>query len=231
MNESARIGFFDTIIHKDEVDQMKTNNAIFVMMVFLLSVMGMQPAAQAALCTGTMHNYGRGYSHAHDTMVNGGNNTISMDAVSFHLYDLDGCKNATISSDTLTFPSQSDAYAPSVEYNVNNTGWNVFTGPLSIDYGNADSMQISFRLDPYSNNNEFIYAGSVAFQNYDAVNSEAAGRDLFQALYVQRCKNPIITISSADDPVSSSVPIPASALLLFTGLAGLIGFRRRMINR
>jgi hypothetical protein len=224
--------FFDTIKHEDGVDLMKISNTIFAMMAFLLSVMGLQPVAQAALCRGTMHHHGPGYSHAHDNKINSENNTFSMNADSFYHYDPDVSRNATISSDTLTFPPQSDAYTPSVMGNVNNTGWHGFTGPLSLDYGNAESMQISFSLDPYSSNNEFVYAGSVAFQNNDAANLEAAGRDLFQALYAQCYRGPFsITISSSDDPVSSSVPIPASALLLFTGLAGLIGFRRRMINR
>lgn len=214
---------------------MKIYNVLIIMVVFLLSIMGLQPAAQAALCRGSVHHHGhngRGLAHVNDTIAKGGNKTISMDAVNFYLYDLDGSKNATISADTLTFPPQINGGTTPLEYNVNGTGWNDFTGPLSLEYGNAEMMQISFRLDPDSNNDQFVYAGNVTFQNYDAANSEAAGRDLFQALYVQWYRNPFtLTISSADDPVSSSVPIPASALLLFTGLAGLIGFRRRMINR
>jgi hypothetical protein len=149
---------------------------------------------------------------------------------------LDGSGDATLNADTLTFALQPNGSAPSLEYNINGTGWSDFTGPLSFDYedyGNADMAQIAFRLDPNINNSPLVTGGNVTFQTYDLDNSNVVGEDLFQALFVTwGAYNPSsITYCSASDPVGPHAPIPASALLLFSGLIGLIGFRRRMNHR
>jgi hypothetical protein len=155
-----------------------------------------------------------------------------MDPVSFYLYDLDNSHDAILSADTLSFfPPAIGSPQAALEYNINNGDWESFSGPLSIEYGDADYVQIALRLQPIDdrNDNQFLTGGDIIFQNYDEANSKA-GLDLFQALFVVWDMNhhPTVTFSSANDPVTPHAPIPASALLLFTGLIGIIGFRRRL---
>jgi hypothetical protein len=75
-------------------------------------------------------------------------------------------------------------------------------------------------------------ASSLKYSINDGDNSNEAGPDLFQALYVVWDLNPYSTVTfcSANDPVTPNAPIPASALMLFTGLIGIIGFRRRVCD-
>lgn len=162
----------------------------------------------------------------------GRNEPIDMDPVSFYIYDLDNNGETTIDTKPFVHQSKCVNCGPSVEYNINGSSWNVLSGPLNIDFEGADVLQISLRLDPNTCfGDQYIYGGAVTFMN----SSETNGSDLYQNLYVRwNSKYPLLPTmisSSASDAVSSNVPIPASALLLFSGLAGLIGFRRRIINR
>jgi hypothetical protein len=192
---------------------MKTYKVIISMAAFLVGVVGMQPAAQAML-TG---------------ITAGANYATEMDPVSFYLYDLDGNDRATLSADTIS--ASAAAKQPSLHYSLDGTKFDAFSSHATIEFGGEDFVPIFFRLAPTNGGHE-VDAGRVTFQNYDLTNSNAIGHDLFQALYIEWDRSPFtITISSADDPSSPSVPIPASVILLFTGLAGLIGFRRRLTNR
>ena len=197
---------------------MKSRKTLKIVVALLLVATGVAPAAQAAL-TG---------------ISNGGIKSTTTDQVNFYLYDLDKSRNATLSADTLSFLLPPNRPAPSLEYRINNSGWEGFNGPLSIDYGNTDLVKISFRLDPNENNDNIrsFPTGDVTFQGYDAANSNDAGLELFHALYVvwDFHHHAAVTFSSSDDPVTPNAPIPATALLLFTGLIGIIGFRRRVNN-
>lgn len=192
---------------------MKSCKVIILMAAFWVGVAGMQPAAHAMLT---------GFSA-------GANYVTDMKPVSFYLYDLDGNDKATLSADTISAGAADNR--PSLEYSLDGIKFDALNSHAAIEFGGDDFMQIFFRLAP-TNGGHDVDAGRVTFQNYDLTNSNTAGHDLFQALYVEWDWSPFtITISSADDPSSPSVPIPASVLLLFTGLAGLIGFRRRLSNR
>jgi hypothetical protein len=198
---------------------MKTNKSLIIIGVSLIVALGVLSNAQ----------------EAHSSISNGGNYTTSMDPVSFYLYDLDNSHDAVLSADTLSFFTPANGSPPVLEYNINGSGWEGFSGPLSIPYGKADSVQISLRLYPMDDryDNQSLTAGDITFQNYDAAKSDEVGLDLFQALYVVWDMNThsTVTFGSANDPVTPNAPIPASALLLFTGLIGIIGFRRQLNNR
>lgn len=101
-------------------------------------------------------------------------------------------------------------------------GWNSTTSmdPVSVYLHDLDN----------SRDHHLFSAGDVTFQIYDEADSNEAGLDLFQALYVVWDLNPYSTVAfcSANDPATPNAPIPASALMLFTGLIGIIGFRRRV---
>ena len=76
-------------------------------------------------------------------------------------------------------------------------------------------------------------AGDITFPKYDLTHSITVGHYLFQSLHANWVdgQSTSIPLNSTEDPDSSITPVPASALLLFTGLIGLFGFRRRMMNR
>ena len=189
---------------------MKTYKFIFIAMTaFLVGVLGMQPAAQASLAE----------------ISNGDNYTTHMDDVSFYLFDFDNDGHATLNANTISVDTAA------LEYSLDGNIFNSFTDPVSIDFGGSEAQQFFLRLLP-SGYESYLDSGNVTFMNYNEAKSQVAGHELFQALYVQWDSSPFaITMAVGDDPVTSSAPIPASALLLFTGLMGLVGFRRRMMNR
>jgi hypothetical protein len=197
---------------------MKIHKAFITMVTFMLVAVGILPSAQAAL----------------SGIANGWNYTTSMDPVGIHLYDLNSSHDAILNANTISFPKPSIRLAPTLEYSINDGDWEDFSGPLSIHYDQCDPVQISLRFHPRGNYNshQLFSADDVTLQTYDKTKSNEAGLDLFQALYVVWDINnySAVTFFSANDPVSPNAPIPASALLLFTGLIGIIGFRRRMNN-
>lgn len=187
---------------------MKICKLFIVLTAFLLGVMGMQPVAQAALS-------------------NGGYTTAYMDPVSLYLFDLNGDGQAMLSANTI---SVGPALAPTLKYSVNGSKFSDFDTSALINFNGSKVAQISLLVSP-NDSMHSIASGDVTFQNYDAANGAATGHDLFHALYVQWDNSPLaVTFASTDERFSSSAPIPASVLLLFTGLVGVVGFRRRMMR-
>jgi hypothetical protein len=173
----------------------------------------MQPVAQAALA-----------------LSNGASLTFdSMDPVSFYLYDLDGNGSATLSAGTVSVGGNP---VPDLEYSTDGTYFSTLTTSTTVNYAEgANLAQVFFRLNPTNGNASSTEKGDVTFQNYNIVESAAENLDLFHALYVDWDSGQFtVTFTSSDDRFSP-VPIPASALLLVSGLIGLVGFRRQMKNR
>jgi hypothetical protein len=121
---------------------------------------------------------------------------------------------------------------PSMKYTPFGSAHGSFGRPATINFSEPEIAQIYLRMVPNYYAHE-VDAGDITFQNYDLTHSTAVGNDLFQDLYIHWVVGlpSSITISQTEDLSSSNAPVPASALLLFTGLIGLIGFRRRMMNR
>lgn len=193
---------------------MKSCKVFIVIAAFLLNFMGMPLAAQAML-TGS---------------ANGGSFTTYIDPVSYHLCDMNGTDQATPGADAISFISA--ASQPVMECSKDGTAFGAFDTPAAINFGGTDMDRISFCIVP-DNDEQALDAGYVPFRNYGLTSSTALADDLFQVLYYQCVGggSTSTTINSADDLANPGAPIPASALMLFTGLIGLIGFRRRLMNR
>jgi hypothetical protein len=194
---------------------MKSSRLFVIFAAMVVVVVGMVPAAQAAL----------------SGLGDGQDLTVVQDPVHFWLFDVDGnpSHNVTLSANTLSVSSSSITLQYSYTGAAND--FSDFDSPITVDTGSDNVQQIFFRLDIPGPN--YATGGDVTFQNYDLNTSENMGIDLFNNLYlVWDTGNFTITITSASgNGRFSNVPIPASALLLFTGLIGLIGFRRRFSGK
>jgi hypothetical protein len=190
---------------------MKTNKIIIVITAFICVALGTMPVAQAALSSGE-------------------NLTVSaMDPVGFYLYDLNGDDTATLNASTFSVGQNPDY---NLEFSTDGTSYSVLNTYTTISYGSGSELaQVYFRLVPINGNASPIKTGDVTFQNHNFGESNAAGLDLYHAFSVGWDSGQFtVTFSSSDDRFSP-VPIPASVLLLGTGLIGLIGFRRQMKKR
>lgn len=185
---------------------MKNYKVFIFVAVFLSAAIGMQSAAHASLCL----------------PENGENFTSDLNPVSLLLFDLDHSGQATLSTSTVSFSGSS------LEYSTDGSTWNTFNAPATIDFGDSNTAQILLRLNSGSN---FDQDGQITYLNYDAAASTSNAMDLYHSFFVMWDTEPVdITIGSTDDRFAAT-PIPASALLLFTGLIGLVSFRRRMADR
>lgn len=193
---------------------MKTFKVYIIMVTYLLGVATMLPAAHAML----------------SSLPDGGGYTNSIDPFNMYLCDMDPTGEATACNKNIS--SHFGPTAPSMKYNPFGSARGSFGGPATIYFSEPEIAQFFLRMDPNYFAHE-VDADDITFQDYDLTHSTAVGHDLFQNLYIHGVVGhpTSITISQTEDLSSSNAPVPASALLLFTGLIGLIGFRRRMMNR
>ena len=194
---------------------MRVSKVLIVLAAFLLGIAGMQPAAWAML-TG---------------IADGGSRMTAVVPVGIYLYDPNGFDQAAPNDDTNPFRMRTCLSA--LEYSADSIVFRASDTPVSIDSGISDSSQIFSRMVPDDwHQIDPAYADDVTYREYDLINSPAACDDPFRIpfdLWVS-VEPTFIAIGPTEDMVKSSTPVPASALMLITGLVGLIGFRRRMMN-
>lgn len=193
---------------------MKTFKVYIIMVTCLLSVSTMQPAAHAMLTS----------------LPDGGGYTNSIDHFNKYLCDMDPTGEATAFNKNIS--SHFGPIVPSIKYKPMGSARGSFGEPASINFPETEIARFFLRMVPDYFGHE-VDAGDITFQDFDLTHSTAVGHDLFQGFYIHWVMGlpTSITISQTEDLPSSNAPVPASALLLFTGLIGLIGFRRRMMIR
>ena len=141
---------------------------------------------------------------------------MEMDPVYFYAVDSLSDSDATVKMDITIFGN-----APgTLQWSYDNSNWTNVTGSFNVDAHHDGGKQILYlRL-----NNPTITAGDVSYSGYIAPN-------LYRTVSVDwSVKSDYkVTIKSANEPDGvSPVPLPASALLLGSGLLGLaLVYRRR----
>lgn len=197
-----------------EVRLMKTFKVSIVMVAFLLVVTAMQPVAHAMVTS----------------MPHGGSYTGCLESFNSCLCDMGPSDAANTGIDI--FSLSSAPVIPVMESVPDRPARHSFDAQATIIFSNSEIARIFLRMIPNYCSLE-IGADDITFPNSDLTHSITIGRDLFQSLHTHFVDGQptSITISSTEDLDGSNTPVPASALLLFTGLIGLIGFRRRMMNR
>lgn len=196
---------------------MKTFKVSIIMVTFLLGLATMQSVAYAMLTS----------------LPDDGSYSNSIDPFNMYLCDMDPTGQATACNKNIS--SSSAPIGTSMKfkkYNPFGSAHGSLGRPATINFSEPEIAQIYLGMVPNYYAHE-INAGDITFQNYDLTHSTAVGNDLFRDLYIHWVVGlpSSITISQTEDLSSCNAPVPASALLLFTGLIGIIGFRRRMMNQ
>jgi hypothetical protein len=193
---------------------MRFSKVFVFLAAILLSVLGIQTAARAML-TGT---------------ANGGSPVTSPDPAGFYLNDLKGFDQAAPGN--VTTSSRLMTRLSTIEYSAESSVFHTADTPASINSGDTDISSF-FSRRVLNNSWDLIDAEDVIFHNYDLANWPAGGGDPFRIFFAQwiAVEPAFIALGATEDMVKPSTPVPASALMLITGLVGLIGFRRRMMNR
>jgi hypothetical protein len=193
---------------------MKTLKVYIIMVTCLLSVATKQPAAHAMLTS----------------LPDGGGFSNSITPFNKYLCNMDPTGEATACNKNIS--SHFGPIEPSMKYNPMGSARSSFGELATINFPETEIARFFLRMVPDYYAYE-VDAGDITFQDCDLTHSTAVGHDLFQGFYIHWVMGlpTSITISQTEDLPSSNAPVPASALLLFTGLIGLIGFRRRMMNR
>jgi hypothetical protein len=138
--------------------------------------------------------------------------------ITFLVHDVNGDESAIIEADTF-------GTNKTLEYSTDNANWDAFsgTGPIvtkSFFTPANGSQQVWLRL---SQGNSTDTDGTMSF-----LGSNDSG--LYSSVIVQWTSGgggQFTFAAPNNGDLISAVPIPASALLLFSGLIGLVGFHRR----